>query len=78
MASIPSKSEDRGGKAVSIPTPSVDAEGGKKADVMNSNPQTGHGKFGAGDWDPSTHSAAPKGSGWTSRSEDRKPDMKGH
>lgn len=71
-----SKSEGRGGK-VSIPEPSTNEAGGKSADVQGT-PQWGHGKFfGNGD-DPSTHEAAPRGSGWTSRSENEKPDNKGH
>lgn len=61
-----SKSETKG---VTLPQPSTDEAGGKHADVLTSTPQVGHGKFNGGDWDPSTSASAPKGSGWTSRSE---------
>lgn len=73
-----SKSESQGGTPISLPQPSESGDGNKTADVMTSNPQWGHGKFGQGDWDPSTSKPAPSGSGWDSKSEDLKPDNKGH
>lgn len=63
-----SKSEGREAP-VSIPTPSADTEGNKAADVRDANPQWGHGKFGAGSWDPSTSKPEPRGDGWDSKSE---------
>ena len=68
-----SESESRS-KPVSIPQPSESGAGNKSADVMDSNPQWGHGKFGAGSWDPSTSEAAPKASGFDSQSESRTGD----
>lgn len=72
-----SKSESRGGK-VSLPMPDTKEGQDESAEVRNSGPQWGHGDFKEGSWDPSTSFANPKGSGWDSKSEDTKPDNKGH
>lgn len=68
-------------KPVALPMPSTNAENSKAVkggDTLSDTPQWGHGKyFGAGE-DPSTHESEPRGSGWSSKSESYKPDMKGH
>lgn len=70
-----SKSE---GDAVSIPMPSESGDGNKHADVDEYSKQCTHGKFDAGDWDPSSSGTVPTASGWDSRSEGSANDGAGH